>query len=61
MTLNPSHVYIIAAAIASLAAFAWPHTWAEVFAPSFIIPAIASLAATVAALLAKSVVPKKEE
>lgn len=48
------HVYIAAAAIASVAAFAWPHTWSEVFAPSFIVPALASIAATVAGILAKA-------
>ena len=53
------HVYIIAAAIASVAAFAWPHTWAEVFAPSFLMPALGSIAATVFGILAKA--PWKEE
>lgn len=52
------HLYIVAAAVASVAAFAWPHTWAEVLTPSFLMPALASIAATIAGILAKA--PSKE-
>jgi hypothetical protein len=54
MQIKSRHIYILAAAVASVAAFAWPHTWGEVFAPSFIVPAVAGVAATVAGILAKS-------
>jgi phosphate/sulfate permease len=53
------HYLVIAAAVASVAGFAWPHTWAEVFAPSFIMPALGAIAAAVVGILSKA--PSKEE
>lgn len=58
MKISSFHIFVVATALAAVAGFAWPHTWSEVLAPSFIMPALATIAAAVAGILAKS--PSKE-